>query len=91
MHQLKLTKLKKRTMKNRFLTIASFLLLSGFANAADADLARQFDGVTLTKGYKSLSNHNPVYITRYGADPCAMIYNDEVFIYMTNDEQWFEF
>ncbi len=77
-------------MKNRFLTIASFLLLSGFANAADADLARQFDGVTLTKGYKSLSNHNPVYITRYGADPCAMIYNDEVFIYMTNDEQEYE-
>lgn len=78
-------------MKNKFLSIASFLmLLSSFSYAADSDLARQFDGIKLTNGPKSLSNHNPVYITRYGADPYAMIYNDEVFIYMTNDEQEYQ-
>ncbi len=78
-------------MRNKFITITSlFMMIAGTSFSADSDLARQFDGIQLAKGPKSLSNHNPAYITRYGADPFAMIYNDEVFIYMTNDQQEYD-
>jgi len=78
-------------MRNKFITITSlFMMIAGTSFADDAELARQFDGIQLAKGPKSLSNHNPAYITRYGADPFAMIYNDEVYIYMTNDQQEYD-
>lgn len=49
------------------------------------DPSKAFDGVALTKGYKDQSNHNTLMTQRFGADPYAMVYNDEVFVYMTND------
>lgn len=49
------------------------------------ELSKAFDGVALTKGYKDQSNHNTLMTQRFGADPYAMVYNDEVFVYMTND------
>ena len=76
-------------MKNHFLlsTAVAFLLnSSGLSLAAtDAELAQQFSNVTLSTGYKSQSNHNPLMTQRYGADPYVMVYDDEVFVYMTND------
>lgn len=57
---------------------------------AQTNMESYFSGASLAKGYKKLTNHNPMYTQRYGADPCAMIYDDEVFIYMTNDQQEFD-
>ena len=36
--------------------------------------------------YKTLSQHNPVMVQRFGADPWAMVYGDRVYLYMTGDE-----
>ena len=36
--------------------------------------------------YKKASDHNPVMIQRFGADPWAMVYKDRVYLYMTGDE-----
>ena len=35
---------------------------------------------------KTLNQHNPVMVQRFGADPWAMVYNGRVYIYMTGDE-----
>lgn len=72
------------TMKKRILLSSILALLAGGATAAN-DAAQYFSNVELAKGYKSLTNHNPLFTQRFGADPCAMIYGDEVYIYMTND------
>ena len=37
------------------------------------------------KIYKSLPDHNPVMVQRFGADPWAMVYGDRVYLYMTGD------
>lgn len=63
---------------------ASLALLSAGQTTAQ-DLSSYFAGVNLTKGYKAQSDHNPLFTQRFGADPCAMVYDDEVYIYMTND------
>lgn len=49
------------------------------------DLSKAFSNVSLTKGYKEHGNHNMLMSQRFGADPYAMVYNDEVYVYMTND------
>ena len=36
--------------------------------------------------YKTLEQHNPVMVQRFGADPWAMVYQDKVYLYMTGDE-----
>ncbi len=36
--------------------------------------------------YKTLKEHNPVMVQRFGADPWAMVYGDRVYLYMTGDE-----
>ena len=36
--------------------------------------------------YKSLDQHNPVMVQRFGADPWAMVYQDRVYLYLTGDE-----
>lgn len=35
---------------------------------------------------KTLNQHNPVMVQRFGADPWAMVYNGRVYLYMTGDE-----
>lgn len=54
------------------------------------DLSSMFSGVSLTKGPKGLDDHNTLISHRFGADPYAMVYNDEVYVYMTNDQQQFD-
>ncbi|MBR5111125.1 MAG: endo-1,4-beta-xylanase [Clostridia bacterium] len=39
-----------------------------------------------TPVYKTLDQHNPVMVQRFGADPWAMVYQDRVYLYMTGDE-----
>jgi len=36
--------------------------------------------------FKTLAQHNPVMVQKFGADPWAMVYGDRVYLYMTGDE-----
>lgn len=74
-------------MKNTdYKKVGALALLAFMSTAANSqDLSSYFSGVTPIKGYKSQSDHNPLFTQRFGADPCAMVYGDEVYIYMTND------
>ena len=40
--------------------------------------------------YKTLKEHNPVMVQRFGADPWAMVYDGRVYLYMTGDEPMLE-
>lgn len=57
------------------------------ADAEAADSSTVFNSVTLTTGYKSLSQTNPCMTQRYTADPGVMEYNGRVYVYTTNDSQ----
>lgn len=81
--------MKSTLLKRTFVAACSCLAIAG-STYAQQNLESYFSGASLAKGYKSLSNHNPCYTQRYGADPYAMIYNDEVYIYMTNDQQEYD-
>lgn len=73
----------KKLFTKKFLLLQLMLFYS--AILFSADLSSYFSGVNPTKGYKAQSAHNPMMTQRFGADPYAMVYNDEVFVYMTND------
>lgn len=77
--------MKKNTFKKFWIAALTLLALSPAVDAQNNNLASYFDNMTLAKSYKDLANHNPLFTQRFGADPCAMVYNDEVYIYMTND------
>ncbi|MCQ2217638.1 MAG: carbohydrate-binding protein [Paludibacteraceae bacterium] len=52
------------------------------------ELASIFSTISLSNvnpKVKPTTNHNPIMTQRYGADPCAMVYGDSVYIYMTHD------
>ncbi|MDR0918747.1 MAG: family 43 glycosylhydrolase [Oscillospiraceae bacterium] len=49
------------------------------------DLAGYFSGITLGKSFKSNTENNPLNTQYFGADPGVMVYNDRVYVYMTND------
>lgn len=77
-------KLSNNTKGKRLVPLALLALVTA-SQATAQDLSSYFSGVTLTKGYKAQTDHNPLFTQRFGADPCAMVYDDEVYIYMTND------
>ena len=45
---------------------------------------------TIVNVYKTLDQHNPVMVQRFGADPWAMVYDGRVYLYMTGDERYGE-
>ncbi len=45
-----------------------------------------FEGVQLQKSAKLITDHNPVMVQRFGADPYALVYDGRVYIYMTGDK-----
>lgn len=54
----------------------------------EVELASVFSSISLSNvnpKVKPTTNHNPIMTQRYGADPCAMVYGDSVYIYMTHD------
>lgn len=54
----------------------------------NTELASIFSSIALSNvnpKVKPTTNHNPIMTQRYGADPCAMVYGDSVYIYMTHD------
>lgn len=49
------------------------------------DYTVYFEDMGLTKGYKGLTDVNPIMTQRFSADPYAMVYGDRVYFYMTAD------
>ncbi len=45
-----------------------------------------FEGISLQKSAKLITDHNPVMVQRFGADPYALVYDGRVYIYMTGDK-----
>ncbi len=44
-----------------------------------------FAGINLPYSYKLKTEHNPIMVQRYSADPWAIEYNGRVYVYSTND------
>ena len=42
--------------------------------------------VEVQSGVKALTDHNPVMVQRFGADPYALVYDGRVYLYMTGDK-----
>ncbi len=42
--------------------------------------------VVAENSFKGLTDHNPVMVQRFGADPYALVYNGRVYLYMTGDK-----
>ncbi len=49
------------------------------------DPEKLFENIKIAQAWKTIGNHNPLMTQRFGADPFAMVYNDRVYVYMTND------
>lgn len=57
----------------------------GSSAALEAKWKAEFEGLTLAQTLKKIGYDAPVMTQRYGADPCAMVYDGRVYIYMTGD------
>ncbi|MCL2443412.1 MAG: glycoside hydrolase family 43 protein [Treponema sp.] len=67
-------------MKKLFIPIVIIL------TACSAFTARQDTNISSPlQSYKLLSDRNPIVTHTFGADPCVLVYNDRVYIYMTGD------
>lgn len=73
------------SINNLFPVLVGAVALVSCTNSANFDAEPLFDNVTPLNGYKAQTDHNPIYQQRFGADPYAMVYNDRVYIYMTDD------
>lgn len=73
--------------KSQINAIAPMLLASVMMVGCDSNSASRamFENIELAPAYKQQSEHNPLAIQRFGADPYAMEYNGRVYVYMTND------
>ncbi len=45
-----------------------------------------FKNIDLQKVVKPVTDHNPVMVQRFGADPYALVYDGRVYLYMTGDK-----
>nr|WP_297769780.1 glycoside hydrolase family 43 protein [uncultured Butyrivibrio sp.] len=45
-----------------------------------------FENIKLNKSAKAITDHNPVMVQRFGADPYALVYGGRVYLYMTGDK-----
>ncbi len=69
-------------IKNIFWGLA--LLSATFT--CDAQSAKLlFKNIKPLDAYKAQTEHNPILVQRFGADPYAMVYDGRVYIYMTDD------
>ena len=50
------------------------------------EIKKMFDGIKLSDVIKPLTDHNPLMVQRFGADPYALVYDGRVYIYMTGDD-----
>ena len=56
---------------------------AGAESGANQEQNREAGSVNV---FKTIDQHNPVMVQRFGADPWAMVYNGRVYLYMTGDE-----
>ncbi len=52
--------------------------------------AKLFASIERKDSYKNLLYNNPLITQEYGADPYALVYDDTLYIYMTQDEYMYE-
>ena len=71
---------KKHIKRYAAVGALSLLALSGIAVYNS-----QHNVSAATASYKNVQESNPIATQRYTADPGVMVYNDEVYIYTTND------
>jgi arabinoxylan arabinofuranohydrolase len=45
----------------------------------------KFEEIKALKSFKGMTDHNPLMVQRFGADPYALVYDGRVYIYMTGD------
>ena len=62
------------------------VLSSACASAETGEKKEQNMETESVNVYKTIEQHNPVMVQRFGADPWAMVYNGRVYLYMTGDE-----
>ena len=67
-----------------FILILLLLNISSTLQDGQSD----FNGISLTKGYKDIKNHNPCLTQKFTADPGLLEYNGRVYVYGTNDGYW---
>jgi arabinoxylan arabinofuranohydrolase len=65
-------------MKSVF--FSTILAIAGAFVSADA-----FDDVEPLVSHKPITDHNPINVMKYTADPGVMVYDDTVYVYGTND------
>ena len=72
-------------MKRNLTFLLSLMMVGGLVigNGTNSLAASVVNGSYV----KGDNENNPVVTQNYGADPGVMVYNDEVFIYATNDSQ----
>ena len=89
--------IKSRNPLNYLLILAtaSFLLCGcGYYEETPSppsdEVAREsstmLETVEIMKSYKMVTDHNPIMVQRFGADPYALVYDGRVYIYMTGDK-----
>ncbi|MBR4919932.1 MAG: family 43 glycosylhydrolase [Prevotella sp.] len=66
------------------LTICRFLFGAILLSAS-----LQASGASYAKGYKNVTNSNPISVSVFCADPTALVYKGRLYIYGTNDHQEF--
>ena len=71
-------------MKNHSFFILALLFLNIIHSSLQAGQS-DFNGISLTKGFKDLKNHNPCMTQKFSADPGLLEYNGCVYVYGTND------
>src|SRR5690606_18165128 len=76
-------------MKNEEIKVESVKLVDGEGKSIEADVSGAVTKAVYTPPAtaigKELGNHNPLVTYRFGADPYALVYEDRVYLYMTND------
>jgi len=64
-------------------TILLTLIVTIFSTFVGANSA--FEGLTTSKSYKDVKNHNPINAIKYIAEPGVMVYDKKVYLYAAND------
>ncbi|MDR2964494.1 MAG: family 43 glycosylhydrolase [Treponema sp.] len=72
-------------MKIKIIILPLILFLTLFTSCFTSSGLNSRSSPALVKAYKSLTHRNPVITHTFGADPCVLVYNDRVYIYLTGD------
>ena len=71
-------------MKYKTILFVYILLFNSFQSILGAGES-DFNGISITRGFKDIRNHNPCLTQKFTADPGLLEYNGRVYVYGTND------